>query len=162
LRFLNPGLQAELNQALSTLAESHSTDKKRVTIGFSGEVERRVRVGYLLEAPLWKTAYRLVLGEDEKHFLQGWAIIENTTDEEWQDVSLSLVSGRPISFIMDLYKPVYVPRQIVEMELYSTVVPQEYEEDLGLAAKSKAPMAKQRAVVPSLCLKREVMPEMLR
>jgi hypothetical protein len=144
LSFLNPQLQRELDQALSLLAESRSAEKKRVTVGFSGEGHRRVRVGYLLEAPLWKTSYRLVLGEEE-HFLQGWAIVENTTDEDWRDVSLSLVSGRPISFIMDLYRPLYVPRPQVELELYSSIGPQRYEEDFGLAgAVPEAPMARER------------------
>jgi hypothetical protein len=144
-RFLNPQLQAELDQALSLLAESRSAEKKRVTLGFSGEGSRRVRVGYLLEAPLWKTSYRLVLEEGEEHYLQGWAIVENTTDEDWREVSLSLVSGRPISFTMDLYRPIYVPRPTVEVQTYSSVAPQRYEEDLGLAAAPpEAPMAKQR------------------
>lgn len=143
LRFLNPQLQAELDQALSLLADSRSAEKKRVTLGFSGQGERRVRVGYLLEAPLWKTSYRLVLGEEDGHFLQGWAIVENTTDEDWREVSLSLVAGRPISFIMDLYQPVYVPRPKVEVQTYSSIAPQRYEEDLGLAAAPpQAPAAK--------------------
>ncbi|UCF97002.1 MAG: hypothetical protein JSV89_17765 [Spirochaetaceae bacterium] len=142
LSFLNPQLQAELDQALSLLAESRSAEKKRVTVGFAGQGSRRVRVGYLLEAPLWKTSYRLVLGEENEHFLQGWAIVENTTDEDWRDVSLSLISGRPISFIMDLYRPLYVPRPTVEVEMYSSIAPQRYEEDLELAAAPEAPMAK--------------------
>ena len=142
-RFLNPRLQAELDQALSLLAESRSAEKKRVTLGFSGEGNRRVRVGYLLEAPLWKTSYRLVLEEGQEHFLQGWAIVENTTDEDWREVSLSIVSGRPISFIMDLYRPIYVPRPTVQAETYSSIAPQRYEEDLGLAvAPAEAPIAK--------------------
>jgi hypothetical protein len=144
-RFLNPQLQSELDQALALLAESRSAEKKRVTLGFAGEGSRRVRVGYLLEAPLWKTSYRLVLGEGEEHYLQGWAIVENTTEEDWREVSLSLVSGRPISFIMDLYRPLYVPRPTVEVETYSSIAPQRYEEDLGLAAAApEAPMAKSR------------------
>ena len=102
-------------------------------------------MGYLLEAPLWKTSYRLVLGEEDEHFLQGWAIVENTTDGDWRDVSLSLVSGRPISFIMDLYRPLYVPRPKVQMELYSSIGPQRYDEDLGLAATPpEVPMARDR------------------
>jgi hypothetical protein len=132
---LNPQLQGELMQALSLLAENRSTEKKRVTVGFTGKGRRRVRVGYLLETPLWKTSYRLVLNEGQEHFLQGWAIVENTTDEDWRDISLSLVSGRPISFIMDLYRPLYVPRPTVEPELYSSIMPQRYEAELDFAAE---------------------------
>ena len=143
--FLNPQLQGELVHALSLLAENRSTEKKRVTVGFAGKGRRRVRVGYLLETPLWKTSYRLVLNEGQEHFLQGWAIVENTTDEDWRDISLSLVSGRPISFIMDLYRPLYVPRPTVEPELYSSIVPQRYEDELDLAAEpSEAPMLKEQ------------------
>ena len=98
-RFINPQLQAELDQALSLLAESRSAEKKRVTIGLSGEGNRRVRVGYLLEAPLWKTTYRLVLEEGGEHYLQGWAIVENTTDEDWREVSLSLVTTKVLGNI---------------------------------------------------------------
>jgi hypothetical protein len=147
LRFLDPGLQQELAQALSLLAESRSAEKKRVTVGCSGQGSRRVRVGYLLEAPLWKTSYRLVLGEEGEHFLQGWAIVENTTDEDWRDVSLSLVSGRPISLIMDLYRPLYVPRPTVEMELYSSIAPQRHEDGLGMGPP-EAPRAKERMAEP--------------
>ena len=61
---------------------------------------------------MWKTSYRLILAE--KPALQGWAIVENQTDNDWTDVQLSLVSGRPISFIQDLYQPLYIPRPWVD------------------------------------------------
>ena len=92
------------------LATGHDTDKKTVTLNFLGDGKRPVRVGYIQEAPIWKTSYRLVLKDNEKPFLQGWAIVENTTEEDWNDVDLTLVSGRPISFVMDLYQPLYVSR----------------------------------------------------
>ena len=63
---------------------------------FAGEGKRKVQVGYVVEAPIWKTSYRLVLSDTEAPFLQGWALVENTTDEDWQGVRLSLISGRPI------------------------------------------------------------------
>src|SRR6185503_3064936 len=59
--------------------------------------------------------------------LQGWAIVENQTDNDWNDVQLSLVSGRPISFIQDLYQPLYVPRPLVQPELYASLRPQTYD-----------------------------------
>ena len=63
-----------------------------------GEGKRNVRVGYVIENPIWKTSYRLVLGKEkeDKPFLQGWAVVENATDEDWKDVRMALVSGRPI------------------------------------------------------------------
>src|SRR4051812_46825896 len=105
----DPQLQDELTKALSALAQARDQDKKPVTIDFAGSGDRRVRIGYVVEAPVWKTSYRLLLGEKRQQ-LQGWAIVENQTESDWSDVSLSLVSGRPISFIMDLYQPLYATR----------------------------------------------------
>jgi hypothetical protein len=124
-------LDAELRQALKTLALGHATDKKTVSLNFLGAGKRPVRVGYIQEAPIWKTSYRLVLAEDKQPFLQGWAIVENTTEEDWNNVSLTLVSGRPISFIMDLYQPLYVNRPLVEPELFASLRPQTYGQDLA-------------------------------
>ncbi|MCS7168950.1 MAG: DUF4139 domain-containing protein, partial [Gemmatales bacterium] len=71
-------------------------------------------------------SYRLVLNKEGKAYLQGWAVVENQTDEDWQNVQVSLVSGRPISFIMDLYQPLYVPRPVVDLELFANLRPVTY------------------------------------
>ena len=116
IKLTDAKLDAELRQALSVLALGHATDKKTVTLNFEGKGRRPVRVGYVQQSPIWRTTYRLVLTDKEAPFLQGWALVENPTEEDWKDVSLTLVSGRPISFIMNLYQPLYVPRPIVEPE----------------------------------------------
>src|SRR5439155_20082467 len=84
--------------------------------------------GYVVEAPIWKTSYRLVMdGENKgKPYLQGWAMVENPTDEDWAGVKMALVSGRPISFKMDLYNPLYVSRPTVEPELFASLRPPTY------------------------------------
>ncbi|MBL8881280.1 MAG: DUF4139 domain-containing protein, partial [Phycisphaerales bacterium] len=110
IRLLNEELDAELQQALLLLASDRSNDKKNVSLRFTGDGTRPVRVSYIQEAPVWKTSYRLVLDDEKQPLLQGWAIVENTTEEDWRDVQLTLVSGRPISFVMNLYDPLYVPR----------------------------------------------------
>ena len=130
-------LTAELRQALQVLASGHDTRKKSVRLDFDGTGRRRVRVAYVTEAPVWKTSYRLALAEGKPPFLQGWAIVENTTDEDWTDVRLSLVSGRPISFAMDLYEPLYAKRPVVVPELYQSLRPQVYEQAME-EAKGRA------------------------
>ena len=141
VRFLNPALEAELKRALETLALSHDTQKKSVSIQFSGEGKRKVKVGYVIEAPIWKTSYRLVLDKEAKPYLQGWAVVENPTDEDWTGVKMALVSGRPISFKMDLYNPLYMPRPTVEPELFASLRPPAYEggfrEQEKMAAKPR-------------------------
>src|SRR5262249_26088618 len=81
-----------------------------------------------VENPIWKTSYRLVLDKQKKSapYLQGWAVVENPTDEDWKDVRMALVSGRPISFQMDLYTPLNVPRPVVEPELFASLRPVAY------------------------------------
>ncbi len=133
VRFLSPILDGEFRKALETLALSHDTAKKAVSINFAGSGKRNVRVGYVVENPIWKTSYRLVLDKDKKAapYLQGWAVVENPTDEDWKDVRMALVSGRPISFQMDLYTPLYVPRPVVEPELFASLRPVAYSGGMG-------------------------------
>ncbi|MBY0528219.1 MAG: DUF4139 domain-containing protein, partial [Gemmataceae bacterium] len=126
VRFLNPTMDSEVKKALEVLALSHDTQKKAVSLSFSGEGKRAVKVGYVVENPIWKTSYRLVLDKDNKAFLQGWAVVENTQDEDWNNVRMALVSGRPISFQMDLYQPLYVNRPVVEPELFASLRPPTY------------------------------------
>jgi hypothetical protein len=133
VRFLNPVMDNEVRKALETLTLSHDTQKKAVSLNFVGEGKRQVRVGYVIENPIWKTSYRLVLGKakEDKPFLQGWAVVENATDEDWKDVRMALVSGRPISFQMDLYTPLYVPRPTVVPELFASLRPVTYSGDIN-------------------------------
>jgi hypothetical protein len=137
IKLTNPALNAELHQALAILATNHDAQKKTVSITFDGTGSRQARVAYLTETPVWKTTYRLVLDEDKAPYLQGWAIVENQTPQDWRNVKLSLVSGRPISFTMDLYQPLYNPRPVVQPELYANLKPQTY----GDAMDELKPMA---------------------
>src|SRR3954452_10231473 len=132
VRFLNPVLESEYRRALDTIALSHDAQKKAVSLQFSGRGRRKVRVGYVTESPVWKTSYRLSLAANggSKPQLQGWAVVENPTDEDWAGVKMALVSGRPISFKMDLYQPLYAPRPTVEPELFASLRPQTYDSDM--------------------------------
>ena len=124
IRFLNARLDSELKRALEVLAATHDSQKKLVSLNFKGDGKRKVRVGYVAENPIWKTSYRLSL--DKQATLQSWAAVENVTDEDWNDVRIVLVSGRPISFQMDLYPPLYVPRPTVEPERFASLRPPTY------------------------------------
>ncbi len=130
IKLLNPQLDKDFHQALAVLATGHNNDKKSVTLDFLGTGKRPVRVGYIQETPVWKTSYRLVLDDKGTPFLQGWAIVENTTEEDWNNVQLTLVSGRPISYRMDLYEPLYVERPLEQLELYASLRPQVYGRSL--------------------------------
>lgn len=142
----DPKLQDELAKALSALSQSRDRDKKPVTINFTGTGDRRVRVGYVVETPIWKTSYRLLLDEKVSR-LQGWAIVENQTESDWNNIALSLVSGRPMSFTMDLYQPLYLERPVVTQELFAGLRPRVF--DGGVADSTNAVPMMLRAAAES-------------
>jgi len=169
-RLVNPKVNDELRQALAVLATAHDVDKKSVTLNFEGQGQRKVRVAYLLETPVWKTSYRLVLAEEKAPFLQGWAIVENATERDWRDIQLTLVSGRPISFRMDLYTPLYISRPLEELELYASLRPPAYEggfaleeqvapEEIARDELKRAEKAVARARVPGAAVQAALSPE---
>ena len=144
----DPQLQEELTRALGALVQARDQDKKPVTINFNGAGERHVRIGYVVETPVWKTSYRLLLDDKAKFGkLQGWAIVENQTESDWNGISLALVSGRPISFMMDLYQPLYSTRPTVVPELYASLRPQVYAG--GIAADTPRVAMKQVLGTPA-------------
>ena len=150
IKLTNPALNAELHQALAvTRFESRCPEEN----GLDYLRRHREPPGpcRLPDGnPVWKTTYRLVLDEDKAPYLQGWAIVENQTQQDWRNVTLSLVSGRPISFTMDLYQPLYNPRPIVQPELYANLKPQTYGDamdelkPMASAPPSRSDMKKER------------------
>lgn len=150
VQILDPRLNAEFKQALSVLASGADNARRPVTLHFAGTGRRDVRVGYVGEAPLWKVSYRLLLGgagagasragggTSASNYLQGWALVENTTDDDWNSIHLSLVSGRPVSFIQDLYQPLYLPRPVVPPDVIALPYPQTHGANLQEDAPTSA------------------------
>jgi hypothetical protein len=123
LRVRDERLQQEIQNALAAIGTRLDNTRKTVELRFAGQGARRVLVGYLTEMPLWKMTYRLALSANEPPLLQGWAIVENTTDEDWRNVRLELVSGRPVSFIQNLYEPIYPKRPTVRTQTDQALLP---------------------------------------
>ncbi len=136
IKFVRPELQAEFKKALELLASFRGDNKKTVSVVFSGNGKRRVAVGYVTEAPLWKPSYRLTVDEKGATRIQGWATVENTTDEDWNNVKVGLVAGRPMTFQMDLYDPLFVPRPTVEPDLFASLRPPMYQGGLNPVANA--------------------------
>jgi hypothetical protein len=115
IRFADPKLQIQLRDYLAVVNQSRSTDQRSIYIDSSDAKERQIAAGYMLPTPVWKSSYRLIFKEKSEPTLEGWAIVDNTTGEDWTNVRLAVVSGRPVSFISNLYEPKYVARQTVEL-----------------------------------------------
>ncbi len=114
LQLLDPRLQDQLKQYLQTVAEAKSKDKRSIYVDSNGSASRSLRLSYITPVAIWKSSYRLSLDSATPR-LEGWAIVDNTTDEDWSNVRLSVVSGRPISFISLLDTPRYGNRQVAEL-----------------------------------------------
>ena len=114
LRFVDPKLQSQFADYLGVVARSRNLEKRTVTIESLGAVSE-VAASYVVPTAIWKSSYRLVFDEREKPLLEGWAIVDNTSGEDWTNVQLSLVSGLPVSFISRLYEPRYVSRPVVQL-----------------------------------------------
>lgn len=138
LRFMDENIRRDLETLLDILFSGLRKDRKSLTIQTKGAGTREVALNYVVEAPVWKTSYRIMLtGEAKgKPLLQGWALVDNTTEDDWQGVSLSLVSGLPISFIHDLYTPRYRRRPIVEVEEEAAVAPPIVENAMLMEAEA--------------------------
>src|SRR5260370_6519145 len=115
LRLTGPLLQAQLKDYLAALVSSRSQEKRSVYIDSTDAKARRIAASYMIPTPVWKSSYRLIFDKSAQPTLEGWAIVDNTTGEDWTNIQLSLVSGRPISFISPLYEPRYVQRQVAEL-----------------------------------------------
>ncbi|MBX3140927.1 MAG: hypothetical protein KF875_09275 [Trueperaceae bacterium] len=123
VRFEDEALKAQLDAALTALSTYAGEETATVSLAFEGEGERQVRIAYLREMPVWKSTYRLVLGDAGKATLQGWAIVDNPTNTRLDGVQMSFVAGQPISFITDLYEPIYLERPRVRTELAAGIAP---------------------------------------
>jgi hypothetical protein len=133
LRILDDGVRRDLEYYLRIQLSSKKKDARTFTFFAEGQGRRTIRLSYTLEAPVWKATYRILLGEEGKPpLVQGWAVVDNTQDEDWENVELSLIAGLPVSFVHDLYTPRYIRRPEVKVQETTGVLPPEVEE--GMAA----------------------------
>ncbi|MGO9094889.1 MAG: DUF4139 domain-containing protein [Bryobacteraceae bacterium] len=150
VRFTDPVLQAQLQAYLGSLVVGRSKEKRSVYIDSTQAQSRRISATYVVPTPVWKSSYRMILAESGGPMLEGWAIVDNTSGEDWTKVRLALVSGRPVSFISRLYEPRYLQRQVAELPEDQAAKPEIYEgtavapQDSGevsatLAARLSAP-----------------------
>ena len=153
VRLMDANLNQEVGKYLTLLASERDQDLRRMAISTTGKGERQLYVSYISEVPVWKTTYRIVLSpkSETKPLLQGWAIVDNTVGEDWNDVQLSLVAGAPQSFIMQLSQPYYATRPTVALPENVQLAPQTHEGTMragfsGITGTVKDPSG---AVVPN-------------
>ncbi len=146
--FADAKLQDAVNKALTEIAANRAKDRRRLVLSAHGSGKRTLRVGYVVGAPLWKASFRMVLPEDQKAtkaHLQGWAVLENMSGQDWQGIELTLLSGNPVSFRQAIYQTYYVARPEVPVDVVGHILPQkdisqaEFRGGLALDKDRKVP-----------------------
>jgi hypothetical protein len=84
-----------------------------VKLAFGSEREHDLTVAYVVGSPVWRPSYRVVFDPQGQALLQAWAVVQNTSGEDWRDIKLSLTTGAPISFRSDLGTPITPTRPLV-------------------------------------------------
>jgi hypothetical protein len=140
LEIVNEDLKKDLKFFLDTVIAGKKKDAKKISIncesGGDDSVDRKIIVSYIRESPVWKTSYRLIMtraqAEEEKCLLSGWCMVENTTNQDWEEISLSLVAGMPVSFIYDFYRPIFIDRPRIQPPRVLSARPTDIEEGLEM------------------------------
>lgn len=123
VRPTDPAFASRLEAALGALSDHGAQTRK--TLHVSATSHSPVTLGYIAEAPIWRSTYRVVLDKKgDRGTVQGWALIHNDTDEDWKRVTVDLVNGRPDSFLFPLAGPRYARRKLVTPKRQLSSVPQ--------------------------------------
>ncbi|MGP1490620.1 MAG: DUF4139 domain-containing protein [Treponema sp.] len=108
-RFTDAKRNEDLHTALALMLEASAQNRKKLSIKIDAQGVRKIGLSYVMEAPVWKASYRLNMGSGTAAF-QAWAIIDNSTDLDWKNITLTLTTGRPVGFTQNLYAPYYTYR----------------------------------------------------
>ncbi|WP_373182868.1 DUF4139 domain-containing protein [Halomonas campaniensis] len=133
LEILDASLRERLRQAAQVSGRGRTDEVRRIAIELSGEGERDVGLYYVVAAPVWKTAYRLLLEEDEAPArLQAWAVIENASGSDWDQVAVTLSSGAPVTLTQRLLERYWPQRTEVPVTADSIAPVRPDEGAMGL------------------------------
>jgi hypothetical protein len=139
IKLIDEGTRRDVSEFANASASARRRDAKTIAVTSDGSGPREMLISYTIAAPIWKTTYRVVLDSTGKPFFQGWAIVDNVSEEDWNNISLSLISGSPVSFIQHIQKPFYRYRPIVPMPEDLNLDPQVYEPGEGANTGSGGP-----------------------
>jgi Domain of unknown function (DUF4139) len=154
-QFADAALRAQVEGALASMAANRARDGRTLEIVTKGSERRTVRIGYVTSVPIWKSAYRLTVPSQggKTGQLQGWAVVENLSGQDWKDVELTLTSGKPVAFAQNLYSSYFNQRPQVPVEMPNRIVPRA---DTGaIAARTEfAPAMAAPAPAPAAAMAR--------
>ncbi len=156
---LEPGVRVEildeavlkkLREAADAVGRAKADGVRTLRLRLEGEGRSEtdggeVDLAYVVAAPIWKLAYRVVSepGAGTAR-LQAWAVLENATGEDWQDVRLTLSSGAPVTLTQKLHQRYWRQRHEVPVDVAGSPLPQAdagaMERDIGQAPRMQKAM----------------------
>jgi hypothetical protein len=139
VRVIEKEVSDEVGKYLGLVASTRDEDVRRMSISTAGNGDRDLLVSYISEVPVWKSTYRIIIPNEGKPLLQGWAIVDNTVGEDWKNVELSLVAGAPQSFVEELSQPYYTRRPVVGLPQNAMLTPQTHEATMEVNAENTPP-----------------------
>lgn len=134
IKLLDEGTKKDISEFANASSLARRRDSKTISVTSDGEGQREMVVSYTIAAPIWKTTYRVVLDADGKPYFQGWAIVDNVSEEDWNNVQLSLVSGTPVSFIQPMQQPLYRHRAVLPVPSDLSRDPQRIDSETGVGS----------------------------
>ncbi|MEL6105736.1 MAG: DUF4139 domain-containing protein [Planctomycetota bacterium] len=138
-QFLDEEVQTEIDKALRRNYQRIKPNSTFVELVLSTENDHAESiVQYTIPAAAWKISYRLRVGEDRSMEMQGFAIVDNNTDEDWNDFEISVITGEPITFSTDLAESKAPTRDHVDLVNETALGAVEVE---GAVAMASAAMA---------------------
>ncbi|MCV9965129.1 DUF4139 domain-containing protein [Pararhizobium sp. BT-229] len=103
VKFDDPAVRAKIASAIGVVGNNVTDTARSVVVKIDGKGKRPVDFSYVVAAPIWKTSYRVVVGDDGKARLQAWAVLENATGEDWKNVGIVLNSSSPVTLTQRLH-----------------------------------------------------------
>ena len=146
-KFTDARRNEDLNTALALILDASAKNRKKLDIKIDAQGERKIGLSYVMEAPVWKASYRLDMGTDKAAF-QAWAIIDNSTDLDWKNITLTLTTGRPVGFTQNLYAPYYTYRPEVPLAIAQAAKAETFASaDTAVEYAAAMPLAEKRSMM---------------
>jgi hypothetical protein len=94
-----------------------------MTVETADKQHADVLLTYVTEAPAWKPSYRVVVGDKGTVMLEGWAVVDNTSSEDWKGVLVGVGASSALAFRYDLWSVHRVDRDLLQGEERFAIAP---------------------------------------
>lgn len=108
------GLEAAAIKNFATaLGQASGFAQTKLELNTTKDSKGKLAASYVRQIPVWRMLYKTSVLQG-KVILEAWAVVHNDTPEDWTDVSMTLVSGLPTSYVFSVASPRYQHRDVIE------------------------------------------------